>query len=173
MQRAQPDFPAITTIERSIHVARGVKIMLDEDLAKLFGTTTKRVNQQVRRNLARFPRDFMVELTAEEWRLLRSQIATSSSGHGGRRHPPMAFTEHGAVMLATVLSSRRAVQVSILVVRTFVRLRELLATHEALSRRIDSMEKKYDGSFAAVFSVLREMARRPRSARRRPIGFRP
>src|SRR5262245_27853493 len=115
----------ITSIERAVHLVRGVKVMLDEDLARLYGTTTKRVNGQARRNAARFPRDFMFQLSIVEWRDLRSQIATSSSGHGGRRHPPLAFTEHGAVMLANVLKSRRAIASSILVVRTFVKLREL------------------------------------------------
>jgi hypothetical protein len=171
MRRHDAILPAITAIERTIHLVRGVKVMLDQDLADLYGSTTKRVNEQVRRNLPRFPRDFMFQLTPVEWENLRSQFATSSSGHGGRRYLPLAFTEHGAVMLANVLNSRRAVRMSVLVVRTFVKLRELLATHEQLSRRIDALQTKYDGNFAAVFAVLGRLVRGPRVRRRRLIGF--
>ncbi len=163
--------PSIAAIERTVHLVRGAKVMLDQDLAELYGTTTKRVNEQVRRNLARFPRDFMFQLTPEEWRDLRSQIATSSSEHGGRRYPPLAFTEHGAVMLANVLSSRRAVTASILVVRTFVRLRELLTTHEALSRRIDAVDRRHAHNFAHLFGELLKLKRGATAGRRRLIGF--
>lgn len=163
--------PSISSIERSIHVVRGMKVMLDEDLAAMYGTTTKRVNEQVRRNLARFPRDFMFQLTVQEWTNLRSQIATSSPGHGGRRYPPLAFTEHGAVMLANVLNSRRAVQTSILVVRTFVKLRDLLATHEALSRRLTELERRHDHSFAFIVAELTKLRPGTGNRRRRLIGF--
>lgn len=170
IRRSQPG-SSITLIERSIHVVRGQKVLLDQDLAVLYGVTTKRVNEQVRRNPARFPPDFMFRLTAAEWDSLRSQNATSNAGRGGRRFLPFAFTEHGAVMLANVLSSPRAVQASILVVRTFVKLRELLATHEQISRRIDGLERRCDGSFAAVFEMIRRLARGPAARRRRLIGF--
>jgi hypothetical protein len=163
--------PTVRSIERAIHLVRGSKVMLDQDLALVYGTSTKRVNEQVRRNLGRFPRDFMFQLTLREWDDLRSQIATSSSLHGGRRYPPLAFTEHGAVMLATVLNSRHAVDVSIVVVRTFVRLRELLATHEALSRRLEEIDRKHDHNFAQLFEALTRLKNGVRRGRRKLIGF--
>lgn len=172
MRTSESVLPALTIIERSVHVVRGVKVMLDHDLAEIYGTTTKRVNEQVRRNLARFPKDFMFQLTREEWDDLRSQIATSSPGHGGRRYPPLAFTEHGAVMLANVVSSRRAVAASILVVRTFVKLRELLATHDALAKRLDAIDRKHDHNFAHLVVELTRLRNSARRRRRRLIGFR-
>lgn len=163
--------PAISTIERTIHVVRGAKVLLDADLAKLFGTTTGRLNQQVRRNRDRFPPDFMFRLDAEEWSALRSQIAISNDHRGGRRHLPNAFTEHGALMLANVLKSRRASQVSIQVVRTFVKLREFLFSHDDLARQLAKLETDCAGNFATIYKVLEKLTRSPDSRRRRLIGF--
>src|SRR5579872_2412155 len=124
----------VELIERRIYLIRGCKVMLDSDLAALYEVPTKRINEAVRRNLDRFPPDFMFQLSPEEIEpILRSQIATSSSGHGGRRRPPYAFTEHGVAMLSSVLSSKRAVALNILIIRAFVRLREYLATHQDLA----------------------------------------
>jgi hypothetical protein len=147
--------------------------MLDVDLARLYGVTTKRFNEQVKRNLRRFPADFMFQLTPAEHAHLRSQIATSSSAaHGGRRHLPYVFTEHGAIMAATVLNSRRAVEMSLVVVRAFVRLRQLLQSNIHLARKLEALERKYDGKFETVFEAIRELMVPP-AARRRRIGFRP
>lgn len=152
---------------------RGCNVMLEADLADLHGVTTRRFNEQVRRNVRRFPGDFMFQLTREEYTNLRSRIATSSSAaHGGRRHPPFAFTEHGAIMAASVLNSVRAVQVSILVVRAFVRLRQMLQSNAALARKIQALEAKYDGQFDVVFQAIRELMTPPATPRKR-IGFRP
>ncbi len=131
--------------------------MLDSDLAGLYGVSTKRLNEQVRRNIERFPSDFMFKLTNDETDRLRSQIATSKQGRGGRRYTPCAFTEQGVAMLSSVLRSKRAVEVNIAIMRTFVKLREILAGNELLRRKIESMERKYDEQFQHVFNVLAEM----------------
>ena len=137
--------------------------MLDADLAALYGISTKRLNEQVRRNAQRFPADFMFRLTPEEHANLKSQIATSSSRmHGGRRHLPRVFTEHGAIMAANVVHSSGAVQMSVIVVRAFVRLRQMLQTHTDLAKSLDALETKYDEQFGVVFEAIRElMAPRP------------
>jgi hypothetical protein len=158
------------TVERAIHVIRGQRVMLDSDLAVIYGTTTARVNEQVKRNSERFPNDFMFRLTPAEWTALKSHSATSNPGRGGRRKLPFAFTEHGAVMLANVLSTPRAVSASIIVVRTFIRLRELLATHADLARKIDELERRYNGQFRVVFEALRKLMAEP-AKRRSRIGF--
>jgi hypothetical protein len=155
-------------IGRSILFIRGYRVMLDKDSAELYGVTTKRLNEQVRRNVGRFPPDFMFQLSFQEFTNLRSQIATSS--WGGRRTPPYAFTEHGAVMLASVLNSPIAVHASIEVVRAFVRLRQMLASHEELARKLMTLEKKYDAQFKVVFDALRELMKPPEPTRR-SIGF--
>ena len=144
-------------IEKAICLIRGRKVMLDANLAKLYGTSTKRFNEQIRRNGDRFPDDFMFRLSDEEWTALRSQTATSKKGRGGRRYPPFAFTEHGAIMAANVLNSPRAVQASIQVVRAFVRLRQMLASHKDLARKLDALEKKYDRQFKVVFDAIRQL----------------
>ena len=149
---------------------RGHTVMLDEDLARLYGVTTKRLNEQVKRNAQRFPPDFMFQMTGAEFENLRSQFATSSSGHGGRRTLPTAFTEHGAIMVATVLNSSRAVDMSIRVVRAFVSFRHLLESNVALTRRLAALERKYDGRFAAVFGAIKELMA-PRAAPGRRIDF--
>jgi phage regulator Rha-like protein len=141
-ENKDPALPA--DIVRQIHVVRGQRVLLDSDLADLYGVTGKRLNEQVRRNMDRFPEDFLISLSDQEVRILRSQFATSSSATrrwGGRRYPPLAFTEHGAIMVATVLNSARAVQMSVYVVRAFVKLRQVLASHSELSRRLQSLEK--------------------------------
>jgi hypothetical protein len=162
----------LARVERTIIRLRGHNVVLDVDLAALYGVSTKRFNEQVKRNLQRFPGDFMFQVTREEFARLRSQFATSSSvRHGGRRHLPYVFTEHGAIMAATVLNSRRAVQMSIIVVRAFVRLRQLLQSNVHLARKLDALERKYDGKFEMVFEAIRELMAPSAPAQKR-IGFR-
>ena len=157
------------SIERSIHLIRGQKVLLDDDLAALYGVPVKRLNEQVRRNLDRFPDDFMFRLDIEEAANLRSQFATSSSW-GGRRYQPMAFTEQGVAMLSSVLRSHRAVQVNVEIMRAFVRLRRMLESNAELSRKLDTLERKYDGQFRAVFEAIRELMTPARKPGKR-IGF--
>ena len=157
-------------IERSILLIRGYKVMLDSDLAGLYGVTTKRLNEQVRRNLSRFPEDFLFQLTESETHLLRSQFATSKKGRGGRRYPPYAFTEQGVAMLSSVLNSERAIKVNIEIMRAFVRLRQILASNKELAKRLDELEKKYDAQFRVVFEAIRELMKPPET-KKRPIGF--
>ncbi len=159
-------------IESRILLIRGHKVMLDGDLARVYQVQTRALNQAVKRNRGRFPDDFMFQLTPEEIEGLRSQSVISKRGRGGRRYRPHAFTEHGAVMLASVLNSPVAVQASIQVVRAFVRLRGILAAHKELSRRLDELEEKYDGQFAVVFEAIRRLMEPPEEKRGR-IGFRP
>jgi hypothetical protein len=156
-------------IETRIFLVRRHRVMFDSDLALLYGVPTKRLNEQVRRNRARFPADFGFQLTLKEVRILRSQNATSS--WGGRRYTPWVFTEHGAVMLASVLNSRTAIQSSIEVVRAFVRLRELLGNQVKLSRRIDDLESRYDGQFRVVFDAIRQLMEAPDPDLEPRIGF--
>ncbi len=144
--------------------------MLDADLAVLYGVSTKRLNEQVRRNRSRFPDDFMFQLTAEEVRSLRSQFATSKQGRGGRRYVPLVFTEQGIAMLSTVLNSERAIQVNIEIMRAFVRLREMIATHKELARKLEALEKRYDAQFKVVFDAIRELMAPP-TPKKRKIGF--
>lgn len=163
-----PSQPPLPKISQAIFLVRGQRVMLDEDLARIYGVTTKRLNEQVRRNEERFPEDFMFSLTTKELNNLRSQIATSS--WGGRRHPPRAFTEHGAVMLASVLKSPVAVEASIQVVRAFVSLREMMAQNEELAAKLEKLEAKFDQQFAVVFEAIRQLMRPdPRPTPR--IGF--
>jgi hypothetical protein len=164
-------------ISAAIHWIRGERVMLDADLARLYHVPTKRLNEQVARNRDRFPRDFMFQLTAREHASLRSQIATSNS-KGGRRTLPYAFTEQGVAMLSSVLHSKRAIRVNLEVMRAFVQLRRLLATHAELSSKLATLERKYDGQFRIVFDAIRELMAvepppltLPRSTRR--IGFGP
>lgn len=138
-----------------IYVVRGQKVMLDKDLAKIYGVSTSRLNEQVKRNKKKFPSHFMFQLTTKEHGILMSQFATSSSKWGGRRKTPSAFTEHGAVMLATVLNSPRATKAAIRVVEAFVRLREIIQTNKELAQKLNELEKKYDKQFAVVFNAIR------------------
>jgi hypothetical protein len=146
-------------------------VVLLADLAALYGVETRSLVQAVKRNSARFPADFMFRLTDEEAAILRSQTGISSGAHGGRRYRPYAFTEHGVAMLSTVLRSERAIQVSIEVVRAFVRLRSMLAGNADLARKLAALERKYDVQFKVVFDAIRELMA-PSSKARRPIGFR-
>ena len=157
-------------IASMIHVIRDEKVMLDSDLAKLYGVSTKRLNEQVKRNIERFPVDFMFQLTNDELDNLRSQLATSSSW-GGRRYPPYVFTEHGVVMLASVLDTKIAVQSSIQVVRAFIYLRKMLVSHDKLAKNLDTLERKYDSQFKVVFDAIRQLMTPSESPQRR-IGFR-
>ena len=168
---------SIEAITSKILFIRGHKVMLDADLAVLYGVTTKRFNEQIKRNLKRFPDDFMFRLTSEEFVNLRSQIATSSAQHGGRRYPPQVFTEHGAIMAATVLSSEQAIEASLFVVRAFVQLRELLASNKELARRLDELERRierklqsHDQAITGLIKTLRQMMA-PDATRKNPIGF--
>jgi ORF6N domain len=154
-----------------IVVIRGQRVLLDSDLAELYEVETKRFNEQVRRNLNRFPPDFMFSLTQAEFESLRSQIATSN--RGGRRYLPMAFTEHGAIMAASVLNSDRAVQMSVYVVRAFVQLRAVMLDHKALADKLTSLERRvshHDNSLAEVIEAIRALMVQPKPASR-PIGF--
>ena len=162
-------------IECAILLIRGQKVLLDADLAELYGVTTSRLNEQVKRNRERFPEDFMFRLTAQEFKNLMSQFATSSSRWGGRRKLPLVFSEHGAVMAANVLNSPTAVAASIEVVRAFVRLRQILASHEELARKLDELEKKlgdHDEKFGLVFEAIRQLMAPPAPAvKKKRIGF--
>jgi len=156
-------------VEDRILSIRGHRVMLDADLAELYGVPTKRLNETVRRNAARFPEDFMFQLTADEAEILRSQFATSN-GRGGRRYIPYAFTELGVAMLSSVLNSERAVLVNIAIMRAFVRLREMAASHKDVLLRLDEMEGKYDRQFKVVFDAIRALMEPPKIPRRR-IGY--
>lgn len=166
---------AIEQIASRIFLIRGHKVMLDVDLAELYGITTGRFNEQVKRNLARFPRDFMFQLTNQELAVLRSQFATSNKrlGRGGRRYLPYAFTEHGAIMAATILNSQRATEVSVYVVRAFVRMREVLATHKELAKQLAALERRIDSQDQTIVEIVRAIRElmTPPEPTKRPIGF--
>jgi len=164
-------------IARSILVLRGQKVLLDAELAALYGVTTARLNQQVRRNRERFPADFLFELTAAEFSALMLQNASSKPGRGGRRKLPFAFTEHGAIMAATVLNSPRATEMTVYVVRAFVKLRELLASNKDLARKLAALERslialdlKTQRQFKEVYEAIRALMSAP-APKRRGIGF--
>ena len=158
----------VERIEAIIYVLRGEKVILDRNIASLYEVPTKVLMQAVKRNLKRFPKDFMFQLTIEEVRDLRYQIGTSS--WGGSRYRPYAFTEQGVAMLSGVLRSERAVQVNVEVMRAFVRLRRMAASREDLARKIEALEEKYDSQFSVVFDALRELMAAPEPSDR-PIGF--
>ena len=176
---------SVSQIESRMFLICGQKVMLDEDLAALYEVETKALNRAVKRNLERFPADFMFQLSAEEFATLRfqygtsnlkSQIVTSNetpSGRGGRRYAPYAFTEHGVAMLSSVLNSERAIQVNIEIMRTFVRLRQMLVGNAELARKLNALEKKYDVRFKAVFEAIHELMTPPEPKKKRPIGFAP
>jgi len=152
---------------------RGQRVLLDADLAGLFGVPTKRFNEQVGRNLEKFPSDFMFVLTKQEIMNLRSHFATTSGGHGGRRYNPRAFTEHGAIMAATVLNSPRAVEMSVYIVRAFVRFREMLSSHRELSAKLGELEARLDDHDQAIGGLIRAIKAlmEPEAPRKRPIGY--
>ncbi len=164
------DLPVpVHTIERLIRPIRGQRVMLDADIAALYGSATKTLIQAVRRNAERFPADFMFQLTSDEFADLRSQSVTSRSW-GGRRYAPYAFTEQGVAMLSSVLNSPRAVQVNIEIMRTFVRLRGFIAAHEELVHRVDGLEVRLDEQLTAVFKSLRALTAPPPVPQRK-LGF--
>jgi hypothetical protein len=165
-------------IDRCIYEMRGQRVMLDTDLAEFYGVPTKVFNQAIKRNLARFPSDFMFQLDQTEYELLRSQIVTSKPVQGGRRYLPYAFTEHGAIMAASVLNSGRAVQMSVLVVRAFVRLRQILVDHRDLARRIEALERQFiqktaehEAHIHKIYEILHELMSPPEPPKKARIGF--
>jgi hypothetical protein len=161
----------VERIERAMLTVRGHHVLLDADLAVLYGVEVKALNQAVRRNKARFPRDFMFQLTRDEARRLRSQVVTLDAGRGRhRKYLPKAFTEQGVAMLSSVLRSPRAIRVNIEIMRAFVHLRGVLGVHGELARKIDALERKCDGQFGVVFEAIRKLMTPPRRAPRM-IGF--
>jgi hypothetical protein len=163
----------IANLQGAIHLIRGQRVMLDSDLAMIYGVTTKRLNEQLKRNRPRFPADFAFQLTVQESRNLKSQIATSSS-HGGKRKLPWVFTEHGALMLASVLNSAIAVQASVRVVRAFVRLREMVAANAQLAAKLKELERRFDShdeAIANLFATLKKLLEPSEAPKRREIGF--
>lgn len=176
MNMTESALPA-QSIEQKIVLIRGQKVMLDSDLAELYGVQTKILNQAVKRNPARFPDDFMFRLTVEEAEVLRFQFGTSSSkvsrgvpAHGGRRYLPYVFTEQGVSMLSSVLNSERAILVNVEIMRAFVRLRQMISANSELARKLEALEKKYDAQFRVVFDAIRELMA-PTPPKARPIGF--
>lgn len=157
-------------IESKIYFIHGRKVMLDRELAELYGVPTKVFNQAVRRNMARFPHDFMFQLSKDESQNLRSQTVTSSGNWGGTRYCPYVFTEHGVAMLSSVLKSEQAIAVNIQIVRTFTKLREMLAENDYLRLRIEAMEKQYDEHFKIVFDAIRGLLKE-KDEPREEIGF--
>lgn len=157
-------------IEQKIILIRGHKVILDADLAELYGVESKILNQAVKRHIKRFPVDFMFQLTNQELINLRSQSVTSSQW-GGRRYAPYAFTEQGVAMLSSVLNSDRAIEVNILIMRSFVKLREMISTHKDLAKKLEDLEKKYDSQFKMVFDAIRQLMTPPESKKKRAIGF--
>jgi len=156
-----------------IYLVRSHKVMLDIDLAELYNVETGRLNEQVKRNLDRFPVDFMFQLTHKEWESLRSQFAISKKGRGGRRYTPFVFTEHGVLMLSSVLNSKRAIQVNIQVMRIYTKLKGMLLTHKDILLKLEKLERKtnrHDGNFKTVFDFLKELLN-PRTKPMRRIGF--
>lgn len=158
----------LSEIELSILTLHGQRVLLSSDLAKLYGVTSGALMQAVKRNIERFPADFMFQLSKDEWQNLKSQNVISS--WGGARTAPYAFTEQGVGMLSSVLKSSRAVQVNIEIMRAFVRLRRMLAEHRDLAQRLDELERHYDKQFSAVFDAIRQLMM-PSSQTKRPIGF--
>jgi hypothetical protein len=160
-------------VESRILIVRRQRVILDSDLAELYGVTVKRLNQQVNRNQERFPADFMFQLTSTEDKALRLQIATSKKGRGGRRYLPYAFTEHGAIMAATVLNSPRAVEMSVFVVRAFVRMREMLAKNRQLAAKINELDRRletHDTTIQDIIEAIKELMV-PEGPSKRKIGF--
>lgn len=160
-------------VESRILIQRHQRVILDSDLAELYGVSAKQLNQQIKRNRERFPSDFMFQLSAKEHESLRSQIVTSKKGRGGRRYPPYAFTEHGAIMAATVLNSKRAVEMSVFVVRAFVRMREMLAKNRQLAAKINELDRRletHDTAIQEIIDAIKELMV-PEGPSKRKIGF--
>lgn len=164
------------SLAQLVFFVRGERVMLDADLAGLYGVETGALNRAAKRNPGRFPEDFMFQLSSAEWENLKCQIGISSAGHGGRRAPPNAFTEQGVAMLSSVLHSPRAVEANVAIMRTFVQLRRLMDSNRELARKIETLERKYDEQFAVVFNAIKQLiaddeARKAQPRRR--IGFVP
>lgn len=174
MERRQTRQPiSVDRITQSILILRGFKVLLDSELAALYGVETGALLQAVKRNRERFPGDFMLQLSTEEWTALRSQFVISNVGRGGRRYAPYAFTEQGVAMLSSVLKSKRAIAVNIEIMRAFVRMRELLASNKAFSQQLQKLERKvasHDIAIADVMRIIRELMN-PMPPKSRPIGF--
>jgi hypothetical protein len=161
----------IEVIENKIYLIRGQKVMLDKDLAALYGVETKILNKAVKRNIDRFPLDFMFELNNEEYKNLKFHFGTSS--WGGLRKPPKVFTEHGILMLSSVLNSKRAVNVNIQIMRAFVKLRQILSSHKELAAKINELERKYEGhdvNIRQIFNAIKQLMKPPVKRSKR-IGF--
>jgi hypothetical protein len=158
-------------IESQIYLIRGLKVMLDHDLAELYGVPTKRLKEQVRRNHERFPADFMFILTNQELVILRSQFATSRLDWGGLRYQPMAFTEQGISMLSSVLHSDRVIEVNIAIMRAFVKMRQALSLNRDLEKKLNEMEARYEGKFKVVFDAIKELMSAHAVPRKRIIGL--
>jgi ORF6N domain len=168
----KPELLPLEHVERVILVLRGYRVILDTDLAAMYGVEVKALNQAVKRSAGRFPEDFMFRLTSREHAFLRSQPVTLKKGRGQhRKYLPLAFTEQGVAMLSSVLRSARAVQVNIEIMRAFVRLRQMLQSNADLAKKLDALEKKYDSQFRVVFDAIRELMG-PQARPKRPIGFR-
>ncbi len=161
---------SVIRIEQKIYLIRGQRVMLDADLAGLYGVKTKILNKAVKRNLDRFPEDFMFQLNNQEVEHLRFQNGTSKIGRGGTRYLPYAFTEQGVAMLSGVLTSPRAIKVNVEIMRAFVKLRQILASHVELARKLEALEKKYDSQFKVVFEAIRQLMA-PKEAPNKRIGF--
>ena len=162
--------PQQENLAKLVFLVRGEKVLLDADLAMLYGVATKVLNQAVKRNLDRFPADFMFQLTPEEWESMRSQFVTASRRNVGAL--PYAFTEQGVAMLSSVLRSQRAVEVNIAIMRTFVQLRRLMDSNRDLARRIEAMETRYDEQFSQVFDAIKQLIAEDKTRKaKRPIGF--
>jgi hypothetical protein len=159
---------AMEFVEKKILLIRGQKVILDVDLAELYGVTTKVFNQAVKRNIDRFPKDFMFQLTADEALTIRSQFVTASRRN--IRYLPYAFTEHGIIMAASMLNSQRAIDASVYVVRAFIKLREMIASHKDLTKKLNELEKKYDGQFQIVFEAIRQLIEVEEKPKKK-IGF--
>lgn len=167
----------VENVGRLIRMVRGQKVILDEDIAKLYGIETRDLNRAVRRHLDRFPEDFMIELTLDEYKSLISQIGTSkddTNKRGGRRKPPFVFTEQGVAMLSSVLNSPRAIEVNIAIMRAFVRLREILASNRNIERQLKSLDKKvasHDKQFKIIFDTIAKLMAPDEKTAKKPIGF--
>ncbi len=170
---SRPQAGVVVSIESRILILRQQRVILDTGLAELYGVTVKRLNQQVQRNLERFPLDFVFQITGKEQESLRLQIATSNKGRGGRRFLPYAFTEHGATMAATVLNSKKAVNMSVFVVRAFVRLREVLAANRQIASKIEELEERLENHDDTIHTIIKAIKKlmTPLPASRKKIGF--
>ena len=164
------------SVAQLVYFVRGERVMLDADLAGLYGVETGSLNRAVKRNPGRFPEDFMFQLTEAEWENLKCQSGISSAGHGGRRALPHAFTEQGVAMLSSVLHSPRAVEANVAIMRTFVQLRRLMDSNRELARKIETLERKYDEQFAVVFNAIKQLIADDKAGKAQPkrrIGFVP